>query len=476
VNLLKLLGIALATVTLASPVMASDAVMCVQEMLTELGYDAGPSDGAMGKRTTSASKALATDFKLSLPDLTADTAQAWCDAAKGAAASPTAAVFKSKARLLLPVDVLLALAQAPAEEAANLCKARGGTLGLDIDPVMKIEGFTSRMADVVDTLPHARDLERFVAVFGGQAVLALATHDEALKESLIKILAKWAAADALLATRSCVKPNGDVDFGGKCTEWTVKDGSDLSGMKDATFTTLLGIGLIRAYYAALADANPEGLKTEHSAITGWIEKFAQRIARPTEVQFGLNVGWYWPAVVNDMVTGNQERARKRLAMVDAGLAKQIYADGSIYDKTTRGDRALWYHYQSINAVVFSMELMRAAGVTPSEKLEAGLHRAVDLFAEAVMHPDAVMDKWAKQNVRARYEGTQDWDATWANGDQGGSWVFIYQYRYPERDSSKLFAKIVKPTVKSATNDNDIGMGVGCLYNAAALGRLVAEGQ
>jgi hypothetical protein len=474
---LRRFGATLMLVALAPQAGASEAVMCVQAGLAQLGYDAGPSDGAIGRRTTSAAKAMQGDFKLSLPAFGEDTAAEWCDATKSVAASPAAGVLSSKARILLPVDVLVDIANAPEGAGNKYCNRLAGNSDLELEPVMKISGFTSRMNDVADTLPNVRPLERFVGAFGAHSVLALATKDEARKADMVRLLAKWANANALLDTISCVRDNGDLITTGKCTEWRKSDGSDLSGMKDATFVTFLGAGMIRAYYVALADADPIGLAAEHAAIAAWINKFSKRLKRPEDVYFGLNMGWYWPSIINDLATGNADRARQRLARVQDGLISQINSDGSIKDRTTRGDRALWYHFTSINEIVVSMEMMRAAGMVPSEKLEKLLHGAVQLFVSAVADPDNFMDPWARDNTRARYQGKQNWDRIfWFNGDMAGSWIFMYQYRYPGTDLTKELAALVRPTSKIATVDNDIGLGLGCLYNMAMDGRSAAAAK
>jgi hypothetical protein len=53
-------------------------VRCVQESLSQLGYDPGPIDGALGPRTARAAANIAIDFHLDLPRLSARTSEAWC--------------------------------------------------------------------------------------------------------------------------------------------------------------------------------------------------------------------------------------------------------------------------------------------------------------------------------------------------------------------------------------------------------------
>lgn len=59
---------------------ASANVLCVQQELAALGYDPGPPDGQLGRRTRTAAGYAADDQGLSLPRLTGATANRWCDA------------------------------------------------------------------------------------------------------------------------------------------------------------------------------------------------------------------------------------------------------------------------------------------------------------------------------------------------------------------------------------------------------------
>lgn len=62
---------------------ASEDLQCVQEQLNQLGFDAGPSDGLIGKRTVNASNQYVAKMKSNYPDwsmpqLSNETAALWC--------------------------------------------------------------------------------------------------------------------------------------------------------------------------------------------------------------------------------------------------------------------------------------------------------------------------------------------------------------------------------------------------------------
>ncbi|WP_298849640.1 peptidoglycan-binding domain-containing protein [uncultured Ruegeria sp.] len=70
-----------ATSSVATP--SNPKLVCVQERLKELGYDAGPSDGLWGGKTARASQRLISEFEvfapLPLPALTEANTNEWCE-------------------------------------------------------------------------------------------------------------------------------------------------------------------------------------------------------------------------------------------------------------------------------------------------------------------------------------------------------------------------------------------------------------
>ncbi len=458
---------AVAAICVTAPALADDAVLCVQRELAGLGYAPGPADGLMGQRTAAAAGQFATDTLAQLPALSQGTAAQWCDAVADFAAGPAAALLSEPIADLVPNDVLINFAASDPADRARLCRVQAS--GIDalasLAPTPKIEGFTSRMAGDHDRVPGARDAERFAAIFAAQSAAAFAAEDGERKGRLLDALTRWAEAGAFLDTISCVRSNGDLVTTGQCTEWTVPDGSDPSGMKDATFATFLAAGIVRAYVIALADFEPETRADQHAAIAAWTESIGGRLKRPTSVYFGLNMGWYWPGIVDDYAGGRPADARAKLERLLAGIDPLIHLDGSIEDRTTRGDRAIWYHYTSLGEIVISLEFMRAAGISIPAALEERLHRAVALFLDAVEDP-ATIEPWAREAHNAR-AGIQDWDFTgWPDAEFAGSWLHVYPYRYPQREEAQRLRALVAPSARSATTDTDFGFGLGCLYNAA----------
>lgn len=81
--LMKIPVIVFAALCFATPSLAN--VTCVQQQLTDAGFDPGPVDGALGKKTRTAAAAFAERESIELPALTAETSWKWCSALRRAA-------------------------------------------------------------------------------------------------------------------------------------------------------------------------------------------------------------------------------------------------------------------------------------------------------------------------------------------------------------------------------------------------------
>lgn len=371
--------------------------------------------------------------------------------------------------LLVPMDVISQAASLPPERILDLCRANTDQdlRVLVSTPIpTRVYGYNSRM-DNRERVEGAVELDSLTTAISRLSVVALATENASLERQTIAGLARWADANAFLETRNCVQ-GGNLDD--SCTEWTRDDGQDLSAKKDHSSVQMAIAAIQAGYFSSLADTASQAMPDEHQSITSWLEEFQGRMKRPTNVYFGLQMGWWWPAVNRQWAEGDYGQAQASMRRLIEGLDDLVLADGSMRDRTTRGDRSLWYHNSAINETIHSIEMARAAGVNVPPELENRLHAAVTLFLEA-LDDYSVLDQWAQQRTNASYiGGTQDWSSTWQNNTWGGSWWHIYPYRYPAHPNSSRLRSLVPTSARSAYTDQEIGLGVGCLYNAAAEAR------
>ena len=333
IECIRFCAVVFATVVVVAPAIASDSAACVQSGLADLGYQPGPADGALGRQSLSAANAFAQDTGLKLPDLADETAKQWCDEIQTFASSPKATILRTFVAKLLPKDVLLNLSQVDPQQRASSCKTWANIGELEkIEPVLKIKGFTSRQYGDDKRVPGAVELDQFGFRFAGVAAQAFVADDAQLKGRLLDILEKWASQRALLGTTNCLRPNGSFKTN-LCTQWTVPDGSDLSPIKDWEYTMDRAAGLIRAYYVALADFEPEARQQQHRIIRDWMAELGTRLQAPSSggpdqiFEIGRQ---YLAAVVNDYINGNPLAARTKLQRVEASFNRVVFsADGSI---------------------------------------------------------------------------------------------------------------------------------------------------
>lgn len=448
----------------------AEPVRCVQQFLSFKGENPGPADGLMGGKTKEASRSFIQRSKISLPVLDNETAENWCAFALSDPEFSRFVNFKYNGRGILPADVVFRALGAKPNQRSKACGQSDYLITSlkNQTPIHSISGFNSRMDNAYE-VDGARQAEQFVGDFSTIAISAFVRQQDEVLADLIRILANWADEDAFLGTISCVTKDNHLINKGACTEWQRDDGQDLSGMKDATHSTFLMAALVRTYLALLADHEVEVLEEEHKTIGEWIANgFSKRLKRPEKVYFGLNMGWYWPSINLDFATARAETAARKLKTLLRSIDQLLLKDGSIRNRTTRGDRALWYHNSGISEIVMSLEMARAAEIEIPASIEPKLHKAVALFLDTTQDYSAI-HHWAKQRHNSSYnDNTQDWDKFgWPRNNFGGSWYHIYQYRFPDHSNTLKLRKLVKWNDRSAKQDIDYGMGLGCVYNLAA---------
>lgn len=357
----------------------------------------------------------------------------------------------------IPDDVL-----ASASGRSSFCPSSSVAKYATIKAPTKIAGYNSRM-DNTRQVPGAQLLIEFVADMSTAAAFAVTTSDRKTKDQILSALSNWARQGALTETVTCTSGGRLTD---DCPEWRNADGSDLSKGKDFSSVQMSVASLRRVYLMTVADFARDTRAADHDLILNWFAFFQKRMKTPDKVYFGLQMGWHWPAIDAALLAGNPGKAKSTATRIARSLDSLVLGDGSIKDRTTRGDRALWYHNSSLNEAFISLEMLRANGGTPSQALEEKLHRAVNLFVRSAAD-HSVIDPWAKEAHNAKYTpGYQDWDSDWWNSTWGGSWWHIYAYRYPDRPEAKWLAKKVSARSASAYQDEEAGVALGCIYRTA----------
>jgi len=370
---------------------------------------------------------------------------------------------------IVPSDVLTDFAKGSYQDKKKFCSASSNSVNLvasyssgEREIPLSIKGYNSRMDNEQD-VPFANETGLFVLRMSEVITDAWAFNDERKKEIALEALYQWALHGGLLDTKSCSR-NGMLDLG--CSEWTQPDGQDPSDSKDFAAVQMWVMKLANGYFFALAEFQPGDPR--HGIIQTWFDEFFNRNKKATVVYFGLDHGWFYPAILDRL--RKKESPRSLIKKLLKDLNKQVYVDGSMKDRTTRGNRALWYHHDAVKEALVSIEIARTANVAIPEKLHAKISKAGVVFVNGYFD-HSTLDKWAKKAHKAIYEpGKQDFKKNLNQMPNGHSWFYIFSYRNPDDPTAiKLDAMIRQPD-NQAVKDGQIGFGLGCIYAVAKGGR------
>jgi len=329
------------------------------------------------------------------------------------------------------------------------------------DLAPRIKGYNSRMdnADSVEGIHsfEVRDIYLEAITF------AMVSEDLELKEKLFDKLYDWASEDVLSATMRCYFSSGPLDIAPACEgEWSDPDGQDLAPIKDATHMLEVVMSLNYVYKLYFADYQPDDKR--HKVITGWFESFYHRIKSAKDFYFGNYVGWYLP---NISIKHSQNKSYKSMVKnMVKGLDEWTFADGSMKNLTTRGNKALWYHHRGIGEAFIIMEIARTANVEIPTSLEKKLLKAVELFHDAYLD-HSVIEPWAKEAHNSQASNSNqifpslDWVANLS------SWFNIFQLRYPEHRTAKWLNQELTSKSRSVKVAEVIGVTLGCIHKTLA---------
>ncbi|WP_435137529.1 peptidoglycan-binding domain-containing protein [Pseudopelagicola sp. nBUS_19] len=457
------------TFAFSAPLKADEKKLSfeAQALLIALGYDLGAVDGQFGKKSKNAllmhyaskgNSAKPVLDKAILNDLRVDFF----------GSDQESQISDWNGNFIVPLEILKKLSQTSRQKIERFC---GGNTRWQQEIInksikssipQKLEGFNSRM-DNYSSVNHAEELDLFVLSFSRLATSFIALDNHVDAELALDGLYNWANGDAFLDTVECTV-SGRLDDK-KCTEWTEFTGQDLSSIKDHSTVQMHMMHLSYGYYMGLNCYKENDGR--HPVIKKWFEAFYLRNKSPDrEPYFGLDHGWYWPAILE-----NQLHGRSSINLVKSiikQLQREIFEDGSIKNRTTRGNRALWYHHDGMKEIMISLEIARRHGVSIPLSLDAKVKKAGEIFIRGFVD-HSYLNRWAKVAHNAIYvEGEQEFKENLNDIPNGNSWFHIYAYRYPNSELTKQLRTLLQfENSNSASKDAMIGFGLGCLYSAAS---------
>ena len=330
------------------------------------------------------------------------------------------------------------------------------------DLAIKIIGYNSRM-DNWETVEGVYSREVFKE-YADAVTYASVTENTQIKEFLFDKLYSWAKNKALTKTKQCYRNSLRNSILKDCEgEWSDSEGQDLAPIKDATVTLEIVMGLNYIYNLNFVNYKIENPR--HKIINKWFQPFYKRIKPANKFYWGNSAGWYFPNIAlrhssNKDYSGLVEKLVK-------GADRWLLDDGSIRDRTTRGNRALWYHHTGLGEAFMILEIAKAANIKLPKNFEINLLKAAELFQDSFLD-NSKIEPWAKKGHNSQASNgvqkfTKNLDAVSFNGP----WFHIIQYRYPNHKTSKFLKSRMTNRARSLKSDDVAGIGMGCIYNALA---------
>ena len=335
---------------------------------------------------------------------------------------------------------------------------------IDKNLAQKIKGYNSRMDNwrVVEGAYSRKVFQEYSSAI----TYSMVSEDEDLKERLFDKLYQWAVSDALTSTIICYSRNPNRRLLPECEgEWSDKDGKDLAPVKDATVSIEIAIGLNYIYGAFFKDYKVDD--SRHRKINEWLKKWHKRYPVYNDFYWGNSVGWSFPNIFAKHQTGKDYKIL--INKVIEGANKWIQKDGSLKDRTTRGNRALWYHSSGLGEAFMILELAYASNLKLPKNFEPKLLKAVELWHKAMLDNSAIT-VWAKKGHNAQFDPNNPDYQKYSRLDVisfNGIWFHVFQYRYPSHPTAKFIKEQMSPQARSLKTDGYLGFGVGCIYNALA---------
>jgi hypothetical protein len=312
--------------------------------------------------------------------------------------------------------------------------------------------------DFVEGSNSRKVLRKYLAAI----TFAMVSEDLELKEKLFDKLHQWASQDSLSATKQCYSSTPPSILRSCRGDWSDPDGQDIAPVRDATVALEIVMSLNYVYKLYYSDYQLQDKR--HKVIKEWFKSFYHRIARSYKFFFGNSAGWNFPNIA--IKHGENRNYKDMVKKMVKGLDKWTLDDGSMKNRTTRGNRALWYHHTAIGEAFIILEIARTANVEISSELENKLIKAVELFHDAYLD-HSVIEPWASQKHNAQashgYQNFNDIEYSTVYS----AWFHIFQMRYPEHRTAKWLKKELSNEAKSLKSNTITGVNLACIHKALA---------
>ena len=326
----------------------------------------------------------------------------------------------------------------------------------------KIEGYNSRMDN--DHIVQGSYARGVFYAYSTAATYVFLKQDEKLKEKLFDKLYQWSMEEALLATKICYNRADDgKKIRTECEgEWSDPNGQDLAPIKDSSVSIEIAMGLNYIYDLLFEEYQVSDPR--HKTIKAYFRQWYERVPLSKNFFWGLQMNYAVPNIL--IAQQSNENFNDLITTLANGANEWINNDGSLKDRTTRGNRALWYHHTAMAEALMVMELSKAAKLELPKDFENKFLKAADLFYKSYLD-NSYITPWAKKAHNSQFNPSipnyQDFPDQLGKIAFEGWWMWAFQYRYPSNPLSLLFKEKLSKYSASIRADLSYGLGLGCIY-------------
>lgn len=457
---------------LVTPALAD--VTCVQDHLTKLGFDPGPVDGALGKKTVTAATLFAANAGIAIETLENANSAAWCEALTAFAATPEAKTISRLDLVSEPEGILSQKDQERLWDAYTTVSecmdhpSYGKVLPLQLSRREKAF-FTERAwVSPFTNVRGAAQCEVSPGRLNPPAPIPKVTLDEEYGERQFDVdtAAKWFRrlttyvryADDPIA-RTLLK-QGILDW---AKAGGLGSGIHLSYAKKPVDYQMATA--IAAILAATAELAADFSADERAVVGDWLGDLVAQVAA-SQYQFRTDNKMYmdvyytvlWGLMIGDDKVIQDAIFAYKLAIHD------MRPDGSWPIDSQRSGMGLVYGSASTgHLVATAIALKEARGIDLFSYSVDGrsIHDAVAFIVAAMKDPGGVNSKYA---IACGHAGDRWGSIAEPNLffiDEAGSYLLAYAARFPDRESS---AYVVQTLGERGAMDSEKSAGApACQY-------------
>jgi hypothetical protein len=433
----------------ATPAFAD--VACVQQGLTDLGFDPGPVDGALGKKTVTAATLFAANAGITMETLTKENSDAWCTQITAFQQTPEAQTISHLDLVSEPEGILSERNQTRLWDAYKTAKecfehpTYGEGFGFKL-PALKVEAFAAEWTSPFTAVTGAPECQVDPGRLQPPKPIASVTLDESYGERVesVDAAATWFRQ---LATyhRYSNDPVALELLQTALVDWAKAGGLGKGihvswGAKPVDYQM---IATILSFTAAAAQVAPS-LSADDRAIVGpWLNDLVRQVAashwkdREDNKQYMRTyTALLWGLTVGDDRPVQNAIFEYKLAIHD------MRPDGSWPIDSQRGGMGLHYNSAAASHIVLIAAALKHARNLDLFSYEVdgrSIHDAIDWVVYSLQDPAAANSKYAIAcpDGGDRFGSTEN--PSLSHVEEAG-YLLAYASLFPDRESSKFIAE------------------------------------